>query len=647
MSSIKNLSLKIKTFLQLGPKQSLYFLLYQAGLHTDFFYLSTPLLDTNSLLDDEQLKPNWFLNLPEKQHLFEICGQRIKNLVAESEEILLKKIRYFGGEVKSLMLAPEKSPAHWSHYERGRMRTNSEDIKFIWEPARFNWAVSLGKAYYLSGDEKYARAFWEYFEEFNQANPLNRGLNWISAQEIALRLIALVVAVQLIKPSLETTPARIKALSISVAGHASRIPATIIYAKAQNNNHLISEAVGLFTAAVFLPNHPKASYWRLKGLRWFNQAILSQIEEDGTYIQHSSNYHRMMLMLSLWMQLLLEKNNQVFDDLVIKKLAATSEWLADRLDADSGQVPNLGHNDGTHFLPLSNSTFYDYRPVIQASSRTFLARAALNPGAWDDLCLWLGLPMHARTKTAYNNAIIGNAFRLGDEQNWALLRAAKFSTRPAHADQLHVDLWYRSQNIALDAGTYQYNAPPPWENSLAITAVHNTVSINDKDQMTRAGKFLWLDWAQAEVTEKTESSITATHNGYRKLGILHRRTLQRENASTWLITDDLLPTLMNTKDFQVTVNWLVPDHPYKIKVDKVTLNMPFGVITLSLNNLSSDYPGMIDIYRAGESLMTGKKEPVLGWYSPTYGVKNPALSIRFTVIQKAPIQIRSRFQLPE
>ena len=33
-------------------------------------------------------------------------------------------------------------------------------------------------------------------------------------------------------------------------------------------------------------------------------------------------------------------------------------------------------------------------------------------------------------------------------------------------DQLHLDLWWRGLNIAQDAGTYLYNADPPWDNPL-------------------------------------------------------------------------------------------------------------------------------------------------------------------------------------
>ncbi len=101
---------------------------------------------------------------------------------------------------------------------------------------------------------------------------------------------------------------------MNIADHAERILPTLAYAKAQNNNHLVSEAVGLYTAGVFLPHHPRAGKWKETGLLLFTQAINTQVSADGEYIQHSTNYHRMLLMLSLWMWYLMRTENKDLDN---------------------------------------------------------------------------------------------------------------------------------------------------------------------------------------------------------------------------------------------------------------------------------------------------------------------------------------------
>ena len=644
MFGLNRFSLKFKTLFQLGFKQSSHFFIYQLGLRSGYFKLRTPPLAVSELLDDEQLVPNWFLDLPDKNMLRQLSAAQLREMYSEADEITQGKIRFFGENLKTLNLAPVTNPLHWSAYERGAARVEAEDIKNIWEPARFNWAVTLSKAFYLSGEERYAAAFWQYFEKFIEANPVNRGPNWSSAQEVSLRMQALIISAHILVNAAESTDERMKALCRSVANHAQRIPPTISYAKAQNNNHLLSESVGLYAASLFLPKHPSSVDWREQGLRWFNQGIEAQIDSDGTYAQHSTNYHRLMLVLALWMQLFLEKGNKILEDAVLNKLAAATAWLALRLDPGSGQVPNLGHNDGSNILPLSSADFNDYRPVVQAASRAFRAAPALPPGPWDDLCLWLDIPIQNGNNPPPSNGDPLDQLILGNGEDWAALRAVRFYSRPAHADQLHVDIWHKGINIALDPGTFRYNAPPPWENGLAGTPVHNTLTVNGRDQMTRASKFLWLDWAQAQVELRSPQEIRANHNGYRRLGITHHRSLRPGDSGGWVIEDEILPLREIMEDYTVVVNWLLPDWPFEPTQDSVSLNSPNGKVTLSFSTAGLPTAILLDIFKTGQSLIGGEPSEHLGWYSPTYGQKTPALSIQYKIIQKPPIQVQSIFR---
>ncbi len=329
---------------------------------------------------------------------------------------------------------------------------------------------------------------------------------------------------------------------------------------------------------------------------------------------------------------------------MLTRLAAATSWLALRLDPVSGRVPNLGHNDGSNILPLSNAVFDDYRPVVQAASRAFRASPALPPGPWDDLCLWLDIPIQSGNNPPPSGGNPLDQLILGEGGDWAALRAVQFHSRPAHADQLHVDIWHQGVNVALDPGTFRYNAPPPWENSLAGTPVHNTLTVNGLDQMTRASKFLWLDWAQAQVVSCTPHEISAHHNGYRHLGVLHHRSLRRGDSGGWVIEDEILPLREITQDYTVVVNWLLPDWPFIPDRDSVSLSGPSGKVTLKFSNPGLSAAALLDIFTAGQSLINGETCDHLGWYSPTYGEKVPALSIQYKIVQRPPIQIQSVFR---
>jgi hypothetical protein len=405
--------------------------------------------------------------------------------------------------------------------------------------------------------------------------------------------------------------------------------------------------------------------------------LQSQIAPDGSYIQNSTNYHRLMLQLGLWVSRLSNAAGQSLPSVSQVSLARATHWLLTLLDRDSGQVPNLGPNDGAYFLPLSSLPFQDYRPVLQAASRAFLNQPAFAPGEWDEMSLWLISEKLLSPETDSQGSqsptlpVNTQVVHPADGASWAYLRVAKYLDRPGHADQLHLDLWWRGINLARDAGSYLYNAPPPWDNSLAGTACHNTLTIQGQDQMVRAGRFLWLDWAQGQVlshersTDGTWERLAAFHDGYRRLGggagVIHRRDVETDGF-TWNIEDLLLPAHRDKNEkpeaghaaeTTTALHWLLPDWRWEWDPDESTalrLDSPFGRVTLLFEIRCAGSlltPPTFQIVRAG-ALESGAGEfPVSwGWFSPTYGYKEPALSVHLFVTGTLPLTLVTHVLLP-
>ena len=300
-------------------------------------------------------------------------GWNEQSILAEAREICGGQVRLFGGALVPLRLTPQSPLRPWRDYETGRAAWGAEDVKFVWEPARFGWAVCLARAYRLSRDEVFPRCFWHFFQEFVDSNPAYMGPNWTSGQEAALRIVTWAFVVRAFMDSPESTPARMSVFSQAIAAHAARIPPTLLYARSQDNNHLLSEAAGLYTAGALLPEHPSARRWRDLGWDWFNRAILQQFEPDGTYIQQSVNYHRLALQLALWMDGVARQASQAWPAASQAKLAAAAEWLWLHVNPVSGEAPNLGHNDGAYLFAFGK--YNDQRGVVQAACRAFTGQA--------------------------------------------------------------------------------------------------------------------------------------------------------------------------------------------------------------------------------------------------------------------------------
>lgn len=647
--ALARLPVTFKAVRELGPAQTYWYADYQAGLRTGSYRLRTPPAPY-PVLAYALTAP---FVLPERNALAALLGEQATEVIAEADEVTFGQIRLFSGPPVGLHLAPPDASHHWTEYEARPATWGVEDIKYIWEPARFGWVYPLGRAYVLTGNEKYPAAFWQHFETFITANPVNMGPNWLSAQEVALRLLALLYAAKVFDGSPHSILDRKRRLTGAIAVHAARIPPTLSYARAQNNNHRISEALGLYAAGSAIPDHPQAKKWQALGWKELNQALLSQIDPDGTYMQHSMNYHRLMLHEALLATLF----GRPFPEEVSTRLAAAATWLLAQVDPQSGKAPNLGSNDGANILPLAAGGQNDYRPIAQAAARVFLKHPAFAPGPWDEPGLWLNLQ---RTNAAPLPPLPESpaVHRLQDAHSWASLRAVQFHSRPAHADQLHVDLWWRGENVAMDPGTYRYTAAEPWDNTLTQTCVHNTIEVNGQNQMTHAGRFLWLDWAQASLVADQSvpgKSITAQHTGYARLGVLHQRTLKRAGPDHWQVIDRLLPantpngTPLANPLYPYTLQWLLPDWPWQLNGLTLILSRPQGgELRLTLSpELPSTPQSRVNspvLVRAGQALAGSKNvPPILGWFSPIYGYTVPALSFSITVRAILPFTLNSNW----
>jgi hypothetical protein len=693
----------IKAIRELGSPQLANYALYQLGLKTGYLHWRTPVKSPGIgsrqrpwLPPNLQFKP--FLELPDPKRLITLLGDNLPSCLKEADEIVKGNVHLFGGPSVALELSLPGPLEHWTAYEKGEKVPGHQDIKWVWEPGRFGWAIKLGRAFYISGDEKYSQAFWHFTQQFLNSNPSNLGPHWASAQEVAFRLIALSFALHVFINSSHSSPERVGQLLGAISDHANRIPLTLRYAQAQNNNHLLAEAAGLYTAGYILPGYPKAGYWRSLGKFWLDQGFMSQIAEDGTYIQHSTNYHRLMLQIALWVNWVgssihsFEKsvdkpeNPTLFSSLTRARLKAATRWLLALLDEQSGRLPNLGPNDGADILPLTSCSYYDYRPVSKAAALAFLEEQPFPEGLWDEMSIWCGLMNSNQVSDDQKNQpkirlardlqpLTKDSFPvLHGTHSWAYLRVAKFNHRPGHADQLNLDLWWRGLNITQDAGTYLYNANKPWDNSLSGTAVHNTISVQGKDQMTRAGRFLWLDWAQGQIIDYERATngrlirIMAQHNGYEALGVIHRREVLVSKRDHWNINDQLIPSSKiyarkipdhQRNSFDIRIHWLLPD--WRWELDKsgdtsecqMRIKSPHGWITLQtttqaeFSSTENQEPPIIRIIRGGELLQgPGPAGSIYGWFSPTYGVKVPSISFSLDIRTTLPLRITTKWAFP-
>jgi asparagine synthase (glutamine-hydrolysing) len=497
------------------------------------------------------------------------------------------------------------------------------DIKFIWEPNRFAFVYTLVRAYAASHNEKYAEAFWTLIEDWAAHNPPNTGPNWMDGQEIALRLMAWTFGFSQFSNSPSSTPQRLSQFTLFVAAQAERIYKNIGYAISTRSNHTISEAFGLWLIGLLFPELKNSEKYFSLGRKLLEQEAAAQIFPDGSYSMYSLNYHRFILHIYLYMIRLGELNQSPVSSLIDQRVSASLEYLSRLIDPQTGQMPVYGSNDGALVLPLNNCDFTDYRPLLQLGWYITKKEFLFEPGPWDEDVFWLcgaeplslvGRGAGVRAQPAKLSFPHGGTYLLRGNNSKALIRCTDFTSRPSHADQLHVDLWIHGHNIAVDAGTYLYSGEGIWRNGLAHTSAHNTVAVDNKDQMTMVSRFTWTNWSKGKVLKHDKNLWQGEHDGYKPVN--HKRIVLALDGDRWLVTDSLTAN----ESHHYALHWLLSDFPFEQKEHSVLLFFSERKYKVQV--------GMTD-GNGNFSLVRADPNSTRGWRSKYYAHKEPVISVMF------------------
>jgi len=581
---------------------------------------------TSELLNDllkKNLKKNFFQVDIEKLSAFKE-EMMLKDAVKEADHILQNKFNYFSKHVVDFEcidwhyspFTGKKSPnkLHWT--EIGDLSSDFGDIKWIWELSRFTFVYPLCRAFVITNDKKYAKAFWEMYEDFIEHNPPELGVNYKCGQEMSFRIMAWTFALNTFINSPETTNERLELMMKAIYHHADHVEKHFDFAlKSVKNNHSLSEAAGMYTVGIVFPFFDLSRKWAEKGKRYIQSEANWQIYEDGSYIQHSFNYQRLAIQDLTWAVRLGQINGDKFEGVFLEKFKKTVEFMFQMQEPINGKLPNYGMNDGAYIHPLTSQKYLDHRPALQAAWLTLTDNRLYKETKVDEIAVWLGI----ETGKSYHPPIkesklyqAGGYATLRNKEQFAMIRCATYKHRPVQADMLHVDFWDGAYNILADAGTYSYNTSQAESLYFNGTGSHNTIMLNESDQMTKASRFIWLNWTKSKINT-FEKSTQATffegeHYGYSP--VVHRRGVcQLQDAL--IIVDDLLGGIQKEK---ISLRWL-----FGVKDVKRISNAKWEISLPDSTKWKLDiiHPDAIDLAH----LYSGSKNPVSGWRSLYYGDK--------------------------
>ena len=443
------------------------------------------------------------------------------------------------------------------------------DVKDVWEPARFGWAYDLIRAYVVLGDESAADAFYSELERWVAANPPFFGVHWACGQETAIRATALLYAEANIADAASSTPERRALLTRVLGWSGERIADAIGYAVSQRNNHAISEALGLALLGSRLRGqHPDAADWWRGGSRLLDRLVREQFAEDGWYAQHSFTYQRLALDQLAIAQRLFVSEGHAFSTAARERIAASHRLLIALVDA-RGDVPNHGANDGAFVQPLTLAPYRDFRPVLTTVAAAFALPMPedIEPDA--EAAAWVDAAPFLRTPPRTDGIVRGaSGWIVATHRRLRLfVRAGHYTSRPAHIDALHLDVRVDDRPFVADAGSYAYNAPPPWNLGFSGAAYHNGPIVDGYEPGVRGPRFLWYRWPDARIASAGVDGqilhIAAERDGVRRTITCDAERIIVDDASEadarsqieahWLLADGVAPSVIESAEIRETI----------------------------------------------------------------------------------------------
>jgi len=508
------------------------------------------------------------------------------------------------------------------------------NVKFIWELGRHQHLVPLAVAYITTGDTKYRDVVITQITSWIDANPYGKGIHWCSALEASLRIISwsLIHSLLVLRDGGQGLFASVDKheLGTSIYQHMYFVR-HFLSRHSSANNHLIGEITGLWVGCSVFDLGPEGQGWADFAHTELEIQAGLQVYDDGVNKEQATYYHMWVLEYLLFASMTGIRAGKSFSAEFDDRLYAMLSFLKD-MSPDDGEPPQIGDADDgfvARFEPVWPE--YPYKEMIAAAESALgLSQSVNNQKAFwyqaisgtEKRPAQTTQPWKRHYPTAYSK---GGYAILGDTDCHLVMDAGNLGylgiAAHGHADALSICLALEGEWWLVDPGTYAYHSDQKWRNYFRGTRSHNTVIVGDMDQSTIAGPFMWTQKASAKLLyvkeEQGLQSAAGEHDGYRRLGVHHRRTVSFNSQEREIKLIDVLTGGENTK---VAIYFhFAPDI-------QLTCEENTGNWIASRENSSRRLVFILDNVWEVEVFM-GSENPILGWYSPALEEKIASFSL--------------------
>jgi len=391
--------------------------------------------------------------------------------------------------------------------------TKRGDVKYVWEPNRFQHFFSYASRYLETRNLIYSETVTKQISNWINTNPYLYGINWTSALEVSLRVISWLFVRDIFGDTIYWTASFDASFQNSLFAHGKYLSRHLSYYSSPYN-HLIGEATGLFLLGSFFENDPQAKKWQKRGLSILEEEILKQFHPDGVSVEQSTSYQRFVIEFYILTLLRLERKNAKIPPNILKMLDKAFDFLL-WFTPPNREIPMVGDNDNGRVLGPDHNYYWDFSQLFTLGA-VLLKRGdlkALSSRFNEDYEIILGPMGRKKFDLLPKQSLIGGIKKFPDggyyvsRSGWSgyddmlwvdigpiahgVRRDDIPSAAHGHADILSFEFYLKGKPLFQDSGMHSYNGSLDDHLYFRSTQAHNTVVVDGVNQVFEKGRMKW------------------------------------------------------------------------------------------------------------------------------------------------------------
>ncbi len=494
------------------------------------------------------------------------------------------------------------------------------DAEWIAHFNRHQWMSNLGAVYAQTRDEKYAQEWIADIKDWLNDVP---AISYLSSLDTAVRVAGFwggwtdsyqYFVNKYDSPSI--TPDDNAIFLKAIKAHADYLTGVNT-----GGNWGSAEQDGLLTVAVMFPEFKSADSWLNTAAVKLEGHLNTDFLADGVHVEMAPNYHNNVALAAfLPANELTEMNNlNLFSSGYLDRLEKAVEYDV-FISKPNSMVPALSdssrNGNAKEYLKRGADLFgrsdmlYSYTSGVSGTPPVEISKNYPNGG-------------YTMMRSGWGSASDFN------QQLFLVFDCGPSGGGHGHSDWLNFEAYAYGKDLIIDPGAYTYDETiidgTNWRKYFKTTTAHNTIVIDNKDQVTYVNGWTWSNYPEYGFVGGTTNSGFDFVDGWvqsQNYPVKHERKIFFVRNEYWIISDLLTGTDANSHTYDQYF------HLPKEAFGNTALDPVSKAVTSSYNNLK--------IIPADPANFTSASV-FNDWDSISYGSKAQSPTVKYTKNGQAPV----------